>query len=152
MEKRKDPRFPVEWPLSFSHSPISFRGIQINGSGKADNISAGGCKVESDTTVDTGTFLEMRIQILDEGSPVEIDLAVVRWSRNEAFGLEFINMRPEEQERLQQYVKALERVRGPNGPSWTNVMRRLSCSPFPTGSIKIKAVLHHKYVSGYVDR
>ncbi len=112
MEKCKDRRFPVEWPLSFSHSPISFRGIQINGSGEADNISAGGCKVESDTTVDTGTFLEVRIQILDEGFPVEIDLAVVRWSRNEAFGLEFINMRPEEQERLQRYVKALAAGQG----------------------------------------
>ncbi len=107
MEKRKDPRFPVQWPLSFSHSPISFRGIQINGSGKAGNISAGGCKVESDTTVDTGTYLDVRIQIRDEGSPMEIDLAVVRWSRNEAFGLEFIKMRPEEQERLQRFVHTL---------------------------------------------
>ncbi len=112
MEKRKDPRFPVQWPLSFSHSQISFRGIQINGSGKASDISARGCKLESDTTVDTGTYLEVRIQILDEGSPVEIDLAVVRWSRNEAFGLEFINMRPEEQERLQRYVKALAAGQG----------------------------------------
>jgi hypothetical protein len=48
------------------------------------------------------------MQLLEREEPVQVDLAAVRWSYATRFGVEFIKIRPEEGERLKQFVKALE--------------------------------------------
>ncbi len=41
-------------------------------------------------------------------SPLEVDLALVRWSTGREFGLEFISMEAGEWKRIRQFVKTLE--------------------------------------------
>ncbi len=69
----------------------------------------GGCKVGSDKYVSgiMDRCMEVRIHLPVHYDPLEVEQAVVRWLRGRKFGLEFIRMRPEEQERLRQFLNIL---------------------------------------------
>jgi hypothetical protein len=98
MELREHERIPVSLPVSFS-------GDQIVGEGQVLNISVCGCGIESDRNVQKGTFLDLRVQLPEPETPIEVELAAVRWSLGQKFGLEFLRMRSEEQERLRRILK-----------------------------------------------
>ena len=68
-----------------------------------------GCKVESDKYVSgiMGRCVKVRIHLPVHYDPLEVKQAVVRWWMGREFGLEFIRMRPEEQERLRQFLNML---------------------------------------------
>ncbi|MGH7204768.1 MAG: PilZ domain-containing protein [Nitrospiraceae bacterium] len=105
MELRKNLRFAIQLP-------ISFKGDRIAGEGVVFNLSLEGCAVGSDTSIQPGTYLELRIQTYQQELPVEVELAAVRWSEGQEFGLEFIRIMAEEQERLRRFVKTLEAGHG----------------------------------------
>jgi len=102
MEQRQNPRFPVRFRSSFTSLNI------VGGDGDIIDLSLRGCRVESQTEVRPGTSLELRIQTSEEEPPLKIQEAVVRWSRVEQFGLEFVTMAPEEWALLQHTVTQLE--------------------------------------------
>jgi hypothetical protein len=52
--------------------------------------------------------LEVRIHASEEDPPLKIQEAVVRWSRGQQFGMEFVTLAPEEWARLQHTVTQLE--------------------------------------------
>ena len=101
MEKRKHPRFVCEFT-------VSFEGVQATGSGTVSNLSMGGCSLQSDTDLHTGAHMELRISPPDHESPIRVGLAVVLRVKGRKSGVEFINMEPEEQERLRRCVNTLE--------------------------------------------
>jgi hypothetical protein len=101
MELRKSPRFPVLLPISFSKDGLAGEGMIVN-------LSQEGCSIGCDEDVKQGSYLSLNISLPDEASPLVIDRAVVRWSMQRAFGLEFIRMESEQKERLGRLVKALE--------------------------------------------
>ncbi len=102
MEHRKHPRYQFQ-------CEIWFPGKVESVAGTVTDLSMGGCKVGSPTPVDTGTHLELRIHFTPESKfPMKVDLAKVIWAMERAFGLEFIRMQPEEQDRLRRLVTALE--------------------------------------------
>ncbi len=72
------------------------------------NLSNEGCAVVSGKRVQPATYLSMRIQLTEQDAPLEIELAAVRWVSGENFGLEFIRIRPDAQERLKRFVRTLE--------------------------------------------
>ncbi len=69
----------------------------------------GGCTVVSDKYVSgiMDRCVEVRIHLPFHCDPLEVVQAVVRWFLGREFGLEFIRMRPEEQERLRQFLNIL---------------------------------------------
>jgi c-di-GMP-binding flagellar brake protein YcgR len=101
-EGRKFVRYPVKLPCQFSSDHSS-------GGGQVVDLSTGGCKVESDWRHAPGEYLCMNLQFLAPDRPVAIALAVVRWSREQAFGVEFIRMEPVQQERLRLLVQYIEK-------------------------------------------
>jgi hypothetical protein len=48
------------------------------------------------------------MQLREREEPVQIDLAAVRWASATRFGVEFIKIRPEEEDRLKKFVAVLE--------------------------------------------
>jgi PilZ domain len=102
MEQRKNPRFPVRFRSSFTSLNI------VGGDGNITDLSLRGCRVESQTEVRQGTSLELRIHSSEDEPPLKIQEAVVRWSRGQQFGVEFITLDPEEWARLQHTVTHLE--------------------------------------------
>lgn len=103
MTLRKYPRIRVEFKITFS-----FSGGQTVGEGKLIDLSEGGCAIHSEKTLDKGTFLSFTISPPALDSPIRVDSAAVRWVKGREFGVEFLKMRPEEQERLRQLVQTLQ--------------------------------------------
>ncbi|HMF85671.1 MAG TPA: PilZ domain-containing protein [Nitrospiraceae bacterium] len=101
MEGRKHTRFAVQLPVSFREDQLSHGGTILN-------LSAEGCAITSETVSGASVYLQLTMQLREREEPVQVDLAAVRWSSATRFGVEFIKIRPEEGERLKQFVKALE--------------------------------------------
>lgn len=102
MEHRQAKRFPVRFRSSFTSLNI------VGGDGFLVDLSLRGCRIESSTEVRSGTSLELRVQASEDEPPLNIQEAVVRWSRAQQFGLEFVRLVPEEWARLQHTVTELE--------------------------------------------
>ena len=102
MEHRKNLRFHVQFRSSFSSITM------VGGEGSVVDLSIGGCRIESPTDVQPGAALELRIAAIEHEPPIQIQQALVRWSRERQFGLEFVMMAPEEWARLQHTVKQIE--------------------------------------------
>ena len=102
MEQRKHLRFHVQFRSSFSSIAM------VGGEGTVVDLSIRGCRIESPTDVQPGASLELRITAIEHEPPIQIQQALVRWSRGRQFGLEFVTMVPEEWARLQHTVKQIE--------------------------------------------
>jgi hypothetical protein len=102
MEQRKNLRFRVQFRSSFSSIAM------VGGEGSVVDLSIRGCRIESPTDVQPGASLEVRIAAIEHEPPIQIQQALVRWSRGRQFGLEFETMVPEEWARLQHTVKQIE--------------------------------------------
>ena len=102
MDTRQHPRFPARFHSSFTSVTV------VSGEGDVVDLSLRGCRVQSLTDVQPGACLEVRIAVLEHEPPIQIQQAVVRWSREHQFGLEFVTMAPEEWARLQHTVKQIE--------------------------------------------
>ncbi len=100
MDLRQSRRFSVQ-------CPIAFYGDHIEGEGTVLNLSMGGWKIETDQRVPKGQYLTLRVYLPGQDDPVSVDLAAVRWSYGRECGLEFIRMRPMEQDRLRQFIDTL---------------------------------------------
>lgn len=101
MELRKYPRFRVQFRSTFT-------GDQIEGEGKATDLSQGGCQMESEVSIPASTTLEMRLYVPDLDWPMRVEQAAVKWARGGEFGLEFVRILPDEEKTLQRVVKDLE--------------------------------------------
>lgn len=103
MDKRKTPRIVVQIPITFSSSPA-----QTVGKGTLRNLSLTGCAVRSEMRVEKGALLALRIYPPDCASPIVVEDAAVRWVEGLDFGLEFLKVQPDQQERLREAVTIRE--------------------------------------------
>jgi len=102
MEQRKNLRFRVQFRSSFSSIGM------VGGEGSLVDLSIRGCRIESPANVQPGALLEVRIATVEHEPPIQIQQALVRWSRGGQFGLEFETIAPEEWARLQHTVNQIE--------------------------------------------
>ena len=105
-ERRQFPRFWVQFPVS-----LITDGVKV-GKGTVDDLSAGGCAVNSQVNVRTGDYVALQLILPDQQAPttpLTVDVAAVRWTSQRKFGLEFISMPSGDQARLRQYVTTLQR-------------------------------------------
>ena len=100
-ERRIQPRFTTQFRSTFS-------GQRQEGQGRTLDISAGGCKIESDIQVEPGAKFECRLHVPGLDWPLRIDEATVRWVEGNTFGIGFMRVAPEEFEKLKSVLSALE--------------------------------------------
>ena len=101
-ERRVQPRFTAQFRSTFS-------GNKQEGQGRTVDISAGGCKIESEMKVEQGAKFECRLHIPGLDWPLRVDEAVVRWVGTNSFGLAFSRMAPDELVKLTSVLTDLER-------------------------------------------
>ena len=104
MEQRKHYRAHVEYAASFS-------GASLRGQGTILNLSVVGCKARSSLVVSQDDFLGVLIDVPRYQHPLYVSHAVVRWSHEQEFGVEFIQMELVDQQRLCDLVRALKATR-----------------------------------------
>ncbi len=102
MEQRLNLRYRAQFRSSFSSDAM------VGGEGSLLDLSIRGCRIESLIAVKPGVTLEVRIEAIEHCPPIQIQAAVVRWSREGQFGLEFEVIAPTEWAHLQDIVKQIE--------------------------------------------
>ena len=108
MKQRKCPRFPVMLPAVFF-------GEQAGG-GLVEDVSLEGCRIRSAVPMHKGDYVRIRIDLI--GDILTGDLAVVRWSRKEEFGVELIRIAPDQQAQLRAFLDMFSQT--PVGGSTTS--------------------------------
>lgn len=89
-EQRRHPRYRVNYPATFSNS-------RLCGFGMITDVSVGGCRVKSQTTVVPGEVGQLLINLPSDLTPFTVSQAFVRWVRGDECGLEFVRMDPDAQ-------------------------------------------------------
>ena len=64
------------------------------GKGVVTNLSQLGMRVQGDHTVEPGLDLALRVTFVDDGPPIEIKRATVRWVDGYDFGLDLVRLSP----------------------------------------------------------
>ena len=100
MEKRKCPQISVMLPAVF----LGERA----GGGLVVDVSLEGCRIRSAVSMHKGDYVRIRIDLI--GETLTGDLAVVRWSRKDEFGVELIRMAPDQQARLREFLNLFNPV------------------------------------------
>lgn len=100
MEKRRQARFTAQFRSTFS-------GGQREGQGWTLDLSAGGCKIETDLPVVVGASFECRIYVPGLDWPLRIDEGQVRWVKAGIFGIEFTKTQPDEEVKLKRVIASL---------------------------------------------
>ena len=106
MEQRKYARYPVGYAGTFSGERVSAPGILVD-------LSTAGCRARSATEFNKGEYLEVSINVPRFEHPLHVPLAVIRWSNGQEFGMEFIQMEPDDQQRLRELLQQTAAARTP---------------------------------------
>lgn len=86
---------------------ISFSGEHAVGKGTLCNISQTGCGVVSQQKAPVGAFLEALIHLPGGQDAIKVDVAVVRYCIPDRFGLDFLQIAPEDQQKLKKLLGSL---------------------------------------------
>ena len=81
-DRRVQPRFTAQFRSTLS-------GQKQEGQGRTLDVSAGGCKIESDMKVEQGAKFECRLHVPGFDWPLRIEEAAVRWIGDNSFGIPF---------------------------------------------------------------
>lgn len=71
------------------------------------NVSMSGCGIESATRLAQGNHVVLLLHLLDQATPMQVDVAVVRWAREQRCGVEFLLIWPEQQNLLCVFLETL---------------------------------------------
>ena len=97
-DRREYERLPMKLPVAFS-------GDQIKGEGLICDISMGGCTFRTATLPAGGSIVRMALKISNDLQPVNVDAAVIRNTRKDHIGVEFLRFQPTERERLKLFIR-----------------------------------------------
>ena len=100
MKSRKHPRYRVEYCGSFSGERIRAPGVILD-------LSPSGCRARSDSPSTIGEALRVLIDVPRYETPLQVTRAVVRWSKGQEFGIEFIQMESADEQRLNQLMRQM---------------------------------------------
>lgn len=87
--------------------PVVFRGDEFEGDGNVLNIAMGGCSFTTASKLPRGAIMRLELKVSNDAAPVIVDAAIVRHWHNQIAGVEFIQWRQNERERLQLFVRGL---------------------------------------------
>lgn len=102
MNQREHERYIVEFPARFSGD--------CEGLGIVYNLCLGGCKIVTDRPLTIGGMVALSLQVPNQGVPITVRMATVRWMLQYEFGMEFLGMEEVQRERLAAYLQHLARA------------------------------------------
>ena len=93
---------------------MQFRGLfatgvsMVAGEGVLQDLSHHGCRMKSDTSLHPGTELELCFFYGSrEAEPIRVELATVRWAKDQEFGVKFLRLQSHEEARLRHVIAEL---------------------------------------------
>ena len=106
MAKRKHARVAVQRSVEYRHA-------QGQGDGMLMNLSLHGCGINGAPPFSGGTRLRLRLWLPDQALPVTVEQAIVRWVKDDSFGVSFLKVHPDAQARLAQVFQLLHEAQQP---------------------------------------
>lgn len=85
---------------------VSFAGEHAVGRGTLHDLSPVGCGVVSQEKVPVGAFLAVQVHVPGDPESIKVEVAVVRYSLADRFGLDFLQITPAEQARLSKLLRS----------------------------------------------
>ncbi len=134
MERRKHPRFELQFSVSFS-------GTGVNGAGLAVNLSEEGCLIESDRCPKEGDYVELSLNLPDRDAPLRIESSAVRWITGRTFGVQFLYMSTAVHDRLHGFIADLATAQpAPDtSPAETNAPRAVERRREPRFGVRFRS-------------
>jgi hypothetical protein len=71
------------------------------------NLSPDGCRLDAERDVPEGTEVSLLLHLPEAGEPIEIDRAVVAWSRGQEIGFRWDTIRRSQAARLSAYLNTV---------------------------------------------
>lgn len=107
MQLRCSPRMNVRYPASVQTDHGA-------GEGTLFDLSATGCRMQSNVALTPGSYLALHIDTAETESPVAVEVSIVRWHKDNHFGIEFLRYAQGDRERF------IDLVEGREGPALSN--------------------------------
>jgi len=91
--------------------PVIFSDASVIGEGKVTNLSVFGCTIETPTPLPEDQSLSLRLILPDQRESLPINVAEVRWVKDNQVGVEFVQVERAANVRLHGFVwdRMLER-------------------------------------------
>ncbi len=102
MEDQRDVR---RYPVQFG---VELIGDLIDGKGVVLDLSTGGGAVRTAVPMADASYVRLLLHPPHAEAPIKVELAAVRWTKGETFGLEFICMNADQQKRLRDFLAILQ--------------------------------------------
>ena len=99
-DRRQYARRPVRFPATLASRFGEHEG-------RATELSLSGCSIAVFAPYGAGDELSIRLNVLDDKPPIEVDKAVVRTVSEGQLGMEFLALRDPEEARLRELMLAL---------------------------------------------
>jgi len=98
MERRRHRRIPAQLQSLLRANSHEIEGVTVD-------LSLGGAKFESGLAVQPGKLLVVKLIVPGVNEPVSIERAQVQWIQDQTFGVEFLEVRQQEMDELEQIIE-----------------------------------------------
>ena len=78
------------------------------GEGVLLDLSIDGCRIEHARHLSTNNYLSLRLTLASDDPPILVDLAAVRWVRDQECGIQFLSIQPAQLLRLHKFLASAE--------------------------------------------
>ena len=101
MRLRSSPRKYVRYSASVQTDNGAAEGILFD-------LSATGCRVQSNLALTPGSYLALHIDVSETESPLAVEVSIVRWHKDNHFGIEFLRYAQGVRDRVTDLVEGCE--------------------------------------------
>ena len=97
-------RVPIPFSCSFSRTGLSrWFTSKAKGVGVVYDVSLKGARVSSEAIIEPGDEISVVLKLPRQLSPLAVERATVRWTKDQSFGLEFTRLQPIATARLKKF-------------------------------------------------
>jgi hypothetical protein len=88
--------------------PASVQTDNGEGEGTLFDLSATGCRMQSNVALTPGSYLALHIEAPETESPLAVEVSIVRWHKDNQFGIEFLRYAKGDRDRVADMVEGRE--------------------------------------------
>jgi hypothetical protein len=86
------------------------------GEGTLFDLSATGCRMQTNVALTPGSYLALHFEVPQTESPLAVEVSIVRWHKDNQFGIEFLRYAQGDRERVTDLIEGREALAISNHP------------------------------------
>lgn len=109
---RRHPRLRVTAPFPCSFARVGLKKwltVERGGLGVVYDVSTKGVRVMTEAAINPGDQIAISLRLPNQVSSMFVDLATVRWGKDQTYGLEFDELSPIADMRLRKFLNLLSK-------------------------------------------